>query len=52
MYKFNNGIVVFSKEDRDRFIKAGLKLVKEKNENNNNDRVVKAEFRKVNKTSK
>ena len=52
MYKFSNGIVVFSKEDRDRFIKAGLKLVKEKSEDDSNDRIVKTESGKVDKTSK
>ena len=52
MYKFSNGIVVFSKEDRDRFIKSGLKLVKEKDEDNSNSGTVKTEFRKSNKTNK
>ena len=29
MYKFTNGIVVFDKETRDAYIKAGMVLVKE-----------------------
>lgn len=29
MYKFTNGIVVFDKETRDNYIKAGMKLIKE-----------------------
>jgi hypothetical protein len=27
MYKFNNGIVVYTKDDRDAFLKAGYKLL-------------------------
>ena len=30
MYKFTNGIVVFDKETRDAYIKAGMHLVEEK----------------------
>ena len=29
MYKFTNGIVVFDKETRDAYIKAGMTLIKE-----------------------
>ena len=29
MYKFTNGIVVFDKETRDAYIKAGITLIKE-----------------------
>lgn len=39
MYKFTNGVVVFTEEDKNNFLKAGYILVKEdaKNENNNNN---------------
>lgn len=29
MYKFTNGVVVYDKETRDKYIKAGMTLVKE-----------------------
>lgn len=41
MFKFTNGIVVFDEKTKNEFIKAGLKLVSEvKNENNNNDGII------------
>ena len=47
MYKFSNGVVVFTEEDKDAFIKAGYVLVEEiKNENNDDDRVIKEEPRR------
>ena len=54
MYKFTNGIVVFTEEDKENFLKAGLILEKEeKNEDNseNKDRVIETkprESRKIN----
>ena len=53
MYKFTNGIVVFTEEDKENFIKAGLKLVEEeKNEDNNNGRIIAEESKQRNKTAK
>lgn len=67
MYKFTNGFVVFDKETRDKFIKAGYKLEvsiekKEKieapineeiNENDTSDESIKEEYSRNNKkTSK
>ena len=34
MYKFTNGIVVFDKETRDNYIKAGMKLIEEEKKEN------------------
>ena len=45
MYKFTNGVVVFTIEDRDRFIKAGYTLVEEENhEEKNNDEPIAKEL--------
>lgn len=41
MYKFTNGIVVFDTETRDRYIKAGMSLVEEKEKNDNNNKISK-----------
>lgn len=35
MYKFTNGIVVFDKETRDNYIKAGMKLIEEEEKKEN-----------------
>lgn len=52
MYKFTNGLVVFTKEDRDNLLKLGYKLVEEKdNENKNNDGVVKRKSKKNGKSN-
>ena len=44
MWKFSNGVVVFTEEDKENFLKAGYALVEEKkeekNENNGNDGVI------------
>jgi len=37
MYKFTNGVVVFTEEDKERFVKAGYILEKEKVENDKDD---------------
>ena len=38
MYKFSNGVVVFTEEDKENFLKAGYVLVEEvKNEEDNSD---------------
>lgn len=47
MYKFSNGVVVFTEEDKEAYVKAGYVLVEEiKNEDNNNDGVIKEEPRR------
>ena len=49
MYKFTNGIVVFDKETRDRYIAAGMSLVKEKEDKNaksENDNIKSERFEK------
>jgi hypothetical protein len=52
MYKFTNGLVVFTKEDRDNLLKIGYKLVEEKgNENSNNNGVVKGKSKKSGKSN-
>lgn len=35
MYKFTNGVVVFTEEDKENYLKAGYVLVEEKKENDN-----------------
>lgn len=68
MYEFTNGIVVFDKKTRDRYIDAGYRLVEEKveeksqeqpveinkelNENTSNNGTVKRQPKKCNKLSK
>lgn len=37
MYKFTNGVVVFTEEDKKRFIEAGYVLVEEKDKTNEKD---------------
>ena len=54
MYKFTNGIVVFTEEDKENFLRAGLKLVEEvKDENNSKDkdRIVETKLRESKKTN-
>ncbi len=55
MYKFNNGVVVFTEEDKENFLKAGFTLVEEKkeekHEKNDNDAYVTREFGKGKKTN-
>ena len=59
MYKFTNGIVVFTEEDKENFLKAGLKLVEEENEDevevkdeiNNKDEFIGGEYKPSNKTT-
>lgn len=47
MYKFSNGVVVFTEEDKEAFLKAGYVLVEEiKNEDNGNNRIVEEEPRR------
>ena len=47
MYKFTNGVVVFTIEDRDRFIKAGYTLEEEEShEKSNSDEPIAKEYRK------
>ena len=45
MYKFTNGIVVFDKKTRDKYVKSGMHLVeeKEKVDGRTDDRDVKEE---------
>lgn len=50
MYKFTNGVVVFTEEDKDAFVKAGYVLVEEKNEDKSNDRIIAEEPRGRKKT--
>lgn len=52
MYKFTNGVIVFTKEDRDNFLKAGYTLVEEKNENKDNSGTVAEEPRECKKPVK
>ena len=60
MYKFTNGLVVFDKETRDQFIKAGYTLIETKqevkeeivDENETNDRVIENKPRTSKKVSK
>ena len=43
MYKFTNGVVCFTEEDKENFLKGGLVLVEEKEEKvgeENNDRII------------
>ena len=51
MYKFTNGVVVFTEEDKEAFVKAGYVLVEEKNEDNDNNGIVKEEPGRRKKTS-
>ena len=47
MYKFSNGVVVFTEEDKEAYVKAGYVLVEEiKNEDNGDDRVIETEPRR------
>ena len=60
MYKFTNGLVVFDKETRDQFIKAGYTLVETKqkvkeeivDEDKTNDRIIEDKPRTSKKVSK
>ena len=60
MYKFTNGLVVFDKETRDQFIKAGYKLIETKkeikkeivDEDKVNDRIIENKPRTSKKVSK
>ena len=48
MYKFTNGLVCFTEEDKENYIKAGLVLVEEKEkavEENNRDGAVAREYK-------
>jgi hypothetical protein len=49
MYKFSNGVVVFTEEDKEAFIKAGYVLVKEENENKDNSGTIKEQSKASNK---
>lgn len=55
MYKFTNGVVVFTEEDKNNFLKAGYILeenkVEEKDEINNNDGVISTKFEQSQKTT-
>lgn len=53
MYKFTNGIVVFDKETRDAFIRSGMTLIKEKNnEDNSGNKPIERKPKQVRKTTK
>lgn len=60
MYKFTNGIVVFDEKTRDKFIKAGYRLIKEEkieevnleDENTSNDGTIEEKPRGIKKVSK
>lgn len=60
MYKFTNGLVVFDKETRNQFIKAGYKLIETKqevkeeiaDENEVDNGTIEGESRKSKKVSK
>ena len=52
MYKFSNGVVVFTEEDKENFLKAGYVLVEDiKNENKDNGGVIGEEPRKSKKVN-
>ena len=53
MYKFTNGFIVYTAEDRDNLLKNGYKLVEEKvNENKDNSGVVTKKSKRSGKTNK
>lgn len=51
MYKFSNGVVVFTEEDKEAFLKAGYVLVEDKNEIENNGGVENGKSEKGSKTT-
>ena len=52
MYKFSNGVVVFTEEDKEAFVKAGYVLVEEiKNEENDSDGTITEEHKPSKKTN-
>ena len=48
MYKFTNGVVVYDKETRDKYINAGMTLVKEepKKEEKNGEENLQSKFKR------
>ena len=51
MYKFSNGVVVFTEEDKEAFLKAGYVLVEDKNEENDSDGTITEEHKSSKKTN-
>lgn len=55
MWKFSNGVVVFTKEDKERFVEAGYVLVEEKEEekveDNGNDGAIDRKSEQGKKTT-
>lgn len=56
MYKFSNGVVVFTEEDKENFLRAGYTLVEdttkeEKYENKDNDGVIETKLEQSKKTT-
>lgn len=53
MYKFTNGVVVFTEEDKENFLKAGYILEKEENNAKKEDsvRVINEKFKRGEKTT-
>jgi hypothetical protein len=51
MYKFTNGVVVFTEEDKENFLKAGYILEKEKENGKDDDRIIETKPRESNKKS-
>ena len=45
MYKFNNGVVVFTEEDKENFLKAGYTLVEEKDEKKDSNVPITEEYK-------
>ncbi|MBO7614791.1 MAG: hypothetical protein J6T15_03750 [Bacilli bacterium] len=56
MYKFANGLVCFTEEDKENFIRAGLKLVEDKKEEkdvkDDNNGVIKQRVEESNKATR
>lgn len=56
MYKFTNGLIVYDEKTKDEYVKAGMKLVKEKDDlignETDNFRDVEKKYNKCNRQTK